>query len=64
MKSVISDKHFHDEAAAYRWVEAHVWPEGPICPHCGGVERIFPRCRARAPALALTNATSAASPSL
>lgn len=38
--SVLSDKHFHDEATAYRWVEARVWPEGPICPHCGGVERI------------------------
>ncbi|HEY5380285.1 MAG TPA: IS1595 family transposase [Pseudolabrys sp.] len=42
MKSVISDKHFHDEAAAYKWVEARVWPEGPICPHCGGVDRISP----------------------
>ena len=40
MPSVLSDKHFHDEAAAYRFVEAHVWPDGPICPHCGGVERI------------------------
>jgi transposase-like protein len=40
MSSVLSDKHFHDEAAAYRFVEARVWPDGPICPHCGGVERI------------------------
>ncbi len=40
MASVLSDKHFHDEAAAYAWVEARVWPEGPVCPHCGGVERI------------------------
>lgn len=39
-KSVLSDKHFHNEAAAYAWVEARVWPEGPVCPHCGGVERI------------------------
>ena len=31
---------FTDEAAAYDWVEARVWPEGPICPHCGGVDRI------------------------
>ena len=42
MTSVLSDKHFHDEAAAYRWVEARVWPEGPVCPHCGGVDRISP----------------------
>lgn len=40
MASVLSDKHFHDEAAAYAFVEARVWPNGPICPHCGGVERI------------------------
>lgn len=39
-KSVLSDKHFHDEAAAYRFVEKRVWPQGPVCPHCGGVERI------------------------
>jgi transposase-like protein len=40
MKSVLSDKHFHDEKAAYAFVEARLWPQGPICPHCGGVERI------------------------
>jgi transposase-like protein len=40
MSSVLSDKHFHDETAAYEFVEARVWPNGPICPHCGGVERI------------------------
>lgn len=38
--SVLSEKHFHDEAAAYRFVEARVWPDGPICPHCGGFERV------------------------
>lgn len=39
-KSVLSDKHFHDEKAAYAYVEARVWPEGPVCPHCGGIDRI------------------------
>jgi transposase-like protein len=39
-KSVLNSKAFQDEAAAYAWVEARVWPEGPICPHCGGTERI------------------------
>lgn len=39
-KSVIEAKAFQDEAAAYAWVEARVWPEGPICPHCGGTDRI------------------------
>jgi transposase-like protein len=42
MKSILSDRHFHDEAAAYRFVEERVWPNGPICPHCGGFERISP----------------------
>src|SRR6202045_3273660 len=40
MKSVLSDKHFHNEEAAYAFVEARVWPNGPVCPKCGGVERI------------------------
>jgi transposase-like protein len=38
--SVLSDRHFHDEAAAYKFVEARIWPNGPVCPHCGGVDRI------------------------
>ena len=40
MASVLSDKHFHDEAAAFAWVEARLWPAGPVCPHCQGMERI------------------------
>jgi transposase-like protein len=38
--SALSAPHFHNEAAAYAYVEARLWPQGPICPHCGGVERI------------------------
>lgn len=40
--SVLNAKALQDETAAYRWVEAQVWPNGPICPHCGGVDRISP----------------------
>ena len=40
MASALSAPHFHNEDAAFAYVEARVWPEGPICPHCGGVERI------------------------
>jgi transposase-like protein len=40
MASVLSAPHFHDEKAAYKYLEARVWPDGPVCPHCGGVERI------------------------
>jgi transposase-like protein len=38
--SVLSAPHFHSEQAAYAYVEARLWPNGPICPHCGGFERI------------------------
>jgi transposase-like protein len=38
--SVLSAPHLHNEQAAYAHVEARLWPNGPICPHCGGFERI------------------------
>jgi transposase-like protein len=38
MSSVISDRHFHDEKAAYDYVEARIWPNGPTCPHCGNAD--------------------------
>ena len=40
MASALSAKHFHDEATAFAFVEARVWPQGPVCPHCGGIRRI------------------------
>jgi transposase-like protein len=38
--SILSRPEFHNEEAAYAYVEARVWANGPVCPHCGGVERI------------------------
>ena len=38
--SNLSAPHFHDEEAAYAYVEARIWPEGPVCPHCGGMDRV------------------------
>lgn len=38
--SVLSRPYFHNEQAAFDFVEAIIWPQGPVCPHCGGVERI------------------------
>jgi transposase-like protein len=35
MASVLDAPHFHDETAAYAHVEAILWPNGPVCPHCG-----------------------------
>jgi transposase-like protein len=31
---------FADELAAHRYLEALVWPAGPVCPHCGERGRI------------------------
>jgi transposase-like protein len=31
---VLTAPHFHNEEAAFAFVEAHLWPEGPVCPHC------------------------------
>ena len=33
--SSLSAPHFHNEAAAYAYVEARLWPNGPVCPKCG-----------------------------
>lgn len=33
-KSVLSDLRFHNEQAAFDYVEAQLWPHGPTCPHC------------------------------
>lgn len=39
--SILSAKYFHDEAAAFAKLESIVWPNGPVCPHCGSVEKIY-----------------------
>ena len=39
MSSVLSAAHFHNEEAAYAYVEAHLWPNGPFCPFCGATKR-------------------------
>ena len=38
--SVLDAKHFHDEEAAFAYLEARIWPNGPICPRCGQHDRI------------------------
>jgi transposase-like protein len=38
MHSILSEAHFHSEAAAYAFVEARLWPDGPVCPHCGATK--------------------------
>jgi transposase-like protein len=38
--SALSAPYFHDEAAAYDFLESFLWPNGPVCPKCGGQGRI------------------------
>jgi len=38
--SILSAPHFHDEAAAFERVEKVLWPQGPVCHHCGCMGRI------------------------
>ncbi len=37
-KSVLSAERFHNEEAAFEYVEAQLWPNGPVCPHCGNAD--------------------------
>jgi transposase-like protein len=33
-RPVLDADHFHNEDAAFVYVEAQLWPNGPVCPHC------------------------------
>ena len=37
--SILKQARFHDDDAARQHLESIRWPNGPVCPHCGGVER-------------------------
>jgi transposase-like protein len=39
-KSVLNAPQFQSEAAAITYIEARLWPNGPVCPHCGETERV------------------------
>jgi transposase-like protein len=39
-KSLISVPYLQNEEAAYAFIEARIWSQGPVCPHCGSRERI------------------------
>jgi transposase-like protein len=35
MTANLQNPIFQDETLARGWLEARVWPNGPVCPHCG-----------------------------
>ena len=39
--SNLSPAALHDEEAALAHIEAVLWPNGPVCPHCGATDRIY-----------------------
>jgi transposase-like protein len=39
-KPVLKAPQFQNEPAAFAYVEARLWPNGPVCPHCGEAKRI------------------------
>ncbi len=39
-KPVLNAPQFLSEPAAFAYVEARLWPNGPVCPHCGETARI------------------------
>ena len=38
--SNLSAPRLHDEEAAYAYLQALLWPHGPVCPHCGSMDKI------------------------
>jgi transposase-like protein len=39
-RSALNGPHLINEEAAFAYVEAHLWPNGPVCAHCGSGERV------------------------
>jgi hypothetical protein len=35
----ISNPIYHDAEKAREWLEAELWPNGPLCPHCGVIDQ-------------------------
>lgn len=38
--SALSRPEFYSEAAAFAYLEKTIWAGAPVCPHCGGLDRI------------------------
>src|SRR6266404_9806654 len=39
MTANLQNPIFTDETKAREWLEARVWPKGPVCPHCGNADQ-------------------------
>ena len=36
--SILKGEQFQNDEAAFAYVEALLWPNGPVCPHCGNAD--------------------------
>jgi transposase-like protein len=41
-RSILDEPRFRNEPAAYAYVEAIIWPNGRVCPHCGVFDKSGP----------------------
>jgi transposase-like protein len=41
MDDVFAAPHFRDDQAAREYLERLLWPEGPVCPHCGVIGHAY-----------------------
>lgn len=39
MSANLQNPIFQDDQKAREWLEARVWPNGPVCPHCGNTDQ-------------------------
>jgi transposase-like protein len=45
--SILSKPYFHNEKAAFAHLESILWADGPVCPHCGGMDRVYDLTKTR-----------------
>src|ERR1700733_2438872 len=41
MDAIFSAPHFQNNDAARAYLESVLWPNGPVCPHCGVINHAF-----------------------
>ena len=48
MTDFLKNPIFTDETKVREWLEARVWPKGPVCPHCGSTDDDVTKLEGRA----------------
>lgn len=61
-RSVLFAPHFQSEEAAFAYVEARLWPNGPVCPFCGATDEHIGRLKGKTTRLGLHKCYACAKP--